>query len=85
MKYTAAIVALAATVIAIPTGGGGDSSGSCNNDHPNSVCCQSSGLLGGLFCGLKLLGSDCSGGSYCCKSAPQTGLINLGLECIKLL
>ncbi|CCE34646.1 hypothetical protein E4U22_005922 [Claviceps purpurea] len=84
MKYTAAIVALAATVIAIPTGGGGDSSGSCNNDHPNYVCCQG-GLLGGILCNLNLLGTNCGGGSYCCKSAPQTGLINIGLECIKLL
>ncbi|KAG5990485.1 hypothetical protein E4U52_004528 [Claviceps spartinae] len=83
MKYTAAIVALAATVIAIPTGGG-DNSYSCNNDHPNYVCCQG-GLLGGILCNINLLGNNCGGGSYCCKSAPQTGLINIGLECIKLL
>ncbi|KAG5972499.1 hypothetical protein E4U58_006501 [Claviceps cyperi] len=83
MKYTAAIVALATTVIAIPTGGG-DNSNSCNNDHPNYVCCQG-GLLGGILCNLNLLGNNCGGGSYCCKSAPQTGLINIGLECIKLL
>ncbi|KAG6267154.1 hypothetical protein E4U49_008339 [Claviceps purpurea] len=82
MKYTAAIVALAATVIAIPTGGGGDSSGSCNNNHPNYVCCQ--GLLD-LLCNISIIGTNCAGGSYCCKAAPQNGLINIGAECIKLL
>ncbi|GAB0132800.1 hypothetical protein EsDP_00001226 [Epichloe bromicola] len=81
MKYATAIAALAATAIAAPTNGGG-SAGQCNN-KPHSVCCNS--VLGLLSCTLNILGQTCSGNSYCCKSAPQNGLINIGLECVKIL
>lgn len=68
MKFATAIVALAATAVAVPTNGGGGNPGQCNNNNPNYVCCN--GLLGGLLC-LIDVGNTCSGGSYCCKSAPQ--------------
>ncbi|TWU75975.1 hypothetical protein ED733_006848 [Metarhizium rileyi] len=84
MKFTTAILALAATAVAVPTnGGGGGGGGVCNtNSHPNQVCC-SGGLLN-ILCFLQL-GGSCTNDSYCCKSAPSSGgLINIGLECIKL-
>ncbi|QPG95159.1 hypothetical protein C2857_007746 [Epichloe festucae Fl1] len=82
MKYATVIAALAAAAIAAPTNGGG-SSDQCNN-KPNTVCCT--GLLGLVpLCALAVLGQTCSGSSYCCQSAPQNGIINIGLECVKLL
>ncbi|KAK2595652.1 hypothetical protein QQS21_006623 [Conoideocrella luteorostrata] len=81
MKYAVALVALAASVMAVPTNGGNDA-GQCNNNNPHYVCCN--GLIAGLLCNINLLGNSCGGGSYCCKSAPQAGLINIGLDCVKL-
>ncbi|OAQ62798.1 fungal hydrophobin domain-containing protein [Pochonia chlamydosporia 170] len=84
MKFTTAVLALAATAVAVPTGdhGGNNPPSQCNNNG-NYVCCN--GLLGGLLCIVDVLGNSCSGGSYCCKSAPQGGLINIGLDCLKIL
>ncbi|KHN94580.1 uncharacterized protein MAM_07635 [Metarhizium album ARSEF 1941] len=92
MKFTAAILALAATAVAVPTGHYGEPGGHgqgqghggvCNNnDRSNKVCC--SGIIAGVLCNIDIVGGNCNGGSYCCKSAPQGGLINIGLDCLKL-
>ncbi|KAL6814944.1 hypothetical protein V8C43DRAFT_306402 [Trichoderma afarasin] len=93
MKYTTALLALAATAIAMPTtggnkgnGGGKDNNGgesTCNTNQV-AVCCN--GLLGGILCNIGILGNSCSSGSYCCdSSAEQGGLINLNLlNCVAL-
>ncbi|KAK2595599.1 hypothetical protein QQS21_006646 [Conoideocrella luteorostrata] len=89
MKYINALIVLAAAAIAAPcapdnnhppppSNGGGK----CNNNNPHYVCCN--GLISGLLCNLNLVGESCSGGSYCCESAPQNGLINIGLNCLRL-
>ncbi|KAK2595800.1 hypothetical protein QQS21_006563 [Conoideocrella luteorostrata] len=81
MKFTTALIALATAAVAVPNGG---SPGQCNSDHPYQVCCNT-GVLGLVLCNLSVSGSVCDSGSYCCSSAPQNGLINLGLECVKIL
>ncbi|KAL6802697.1 hypothetical protein GGI42DRAFT_324983 [Trichoderma sp. SZMC 28013] len=96
MKYTTALLALAATAIAVPTTGGNKGNGSgkdnnggnggdstCNTNQV-AVCCN--GLLGGILCNIGILGNSCSSGSYCCdSSAEQGGLINLNLlNCVAL-
>ncbi|KAG5983799.1 hypothetical protein E4U55_007114 [Claviceps digitariae] len=84
MKCAAAILALAATVIAAPTGSTGGDVCSNHPENTNYVCCQG-GLLGGILCNINLLGNNCGGGSYCCASAPSTGgLINIGLDCLRI-
>ncbi|KAL7904249.1 hypothetical protein GGI35DRAFT_463720 [Trichoderma velutinum] len=96
MKYITALLALAATAIAVPTTGGGKGhgggednnggsggGGTCNTNQV-AVCCN--GLLGGILCNIGILGNSCSSGSYCCDSnAEQGGLINLNLlNCVAL-
>ncbi|KAL7935758.1 hydrophobin 3 precursor [Trichoderma chlorosporum] len=89
MKYTTALIALAATAIAMPTGsqennkGGNGGGGVCNTNQVN-ICCN--GILAGLLCDVGVLGTGCGGGSYCCDSgAEQGGLINLNLlNCVAL-
>lgn len=75
MKYTTALIALAATAIAVPTGGdqggqkgkgGGSNGGTCNTNQ-NAVCCN--GFLGGIVCNVGILGTGCNSGSYCCDSS----------------
>ncbi|KAJ6442624.1 oxidoreductase [Purpureocillium lavendulum] len=63
MKFTAALLALAATAAAAPTEveprtGGGD----CNNGG-SQVCC--SGLLN---CLVQAVGDSCSNQAYCCQT-----------------
>ncbi|KAG6001385.1 hypothetical protein E4U21_004406 [Claviceps maximensis] len=100
MKWTAAILALAATVIAVPTGGSGNPCST--NGHNNYVCCgiddhstvNQGSLLGilpignilkQLSCTVNVLGKTCGDDSYCCSdSSVQNGLVNLGLNCLKL-
>ncbi|KAK6854154.1 hypothetical protein PG995_009247 [Apiospora arundinis] len=62
-------------------GGGGGSSKTCSGDT-KQVCCN--GLLN---CVVQVLGSQCSGGVYCCNTSSGTGsIINIqALNCIKLL
>lgn len=75
MKFITAVAALAATAAAVPTYGPPASEGKCNNNNPKYVCCD--GLLGGILCNVNILGNNCAGGSYCCKTAPQVRLILL--------
>ncbi|KAG5923707.1 hypothetical protein E4U42_004858 [Claviceps africana] len=75
MKYASALLALAATVTAVPTG-----SGNCNN-APNIYCC-SGGLLN--LCLLNILG--CTGSSYCCETTHESPTFSLiDLSCTKIL
>ncbi|KAK8120850.1 hypothetical protein PG999_004970 [Apiospora kogelbergensis] len=62
-------------------GGGGGDSKTCSGDT-KQVCCN--GLLN---CVVQILGSQCSGGVYCCDTSSGTGsLINIqALNCVKLL
>ncbi|QUC17218.1 uncharacterized protein UV8b_01459 [Ustilaginoidea virens] len=88
MKYTAALVALAAAVMAAPNPTyGGEKK--CTNEKPQVTCCDSKGGLlgiGGLLCNVELinLGDTCSGTVYCCDAGTQNGLVNVGLNCLKL-
>jgi len=67
-----------------PGNPGGNTPEQCTN-KPHNVCCNG-GLLGGILCNVAILGNACSGESYCCANAPQTGLINIGLlGCTKIL
>lgn len=77
MKYATALIALAATAIAVPTNGGGQGGknggsggggGTCNTNQ-NAVCCN--GFLGGIVCNIGILGTGCNSGSYCCDSSAQ--------------
>ncbi|KAG5950198.1 hypothetical protein E4U53_005397 [Claviceps sorghi] len=75
MKCASAILALAATAIAVPT-----ASNSCSTTQTNIYCC---GLLG-LLCSLNVLGS-CGGSSYCCDTTyenPQLSIISA--NCLKI-
>lgn len=73
MKYTAALLALVATVAAAPAevesrngGGGGD----CNNNGGTQVCCN-----GVLDCLVQVVGDSCSNQAYCCQTdAPAVSL-----------
>ncbi|KAJ5950040.1 hypothetical protein N7454_001624 [Penicillium verhagenii] len=92
MKYILATLALAATVIALPTTNGDtDSDSDKSDDTPTceshqTVVCSGNGdggllSLGNILSGL--LGESCSGGDvYCCssKEVEQSGLINLNLD-----
>ncbi|KAK2596251.1 hypothetical protein QQS21_006343 [Conoideocrella luteorostrata] len=78
MKYAFALATFVATALAVPTG---TNPGTCNNNNPNYVCCN--GLVG-ILCNVDVLGNNCAGGSYCCKAAPQKGLINIDASCIKI-
>lgn len=74
MKYTAALLALVATVAAAPAevesrnGGGGG--GDCNNNGGTQVCCN-----GVLDCLVQVVGDSCSNQAYCCQTdAPAVSL-----------
>ncbi|GJN79811.1 hypothetical protein VFPFJ_10081 [Purpureocillium lilacinum] len=84
MKYTAALLALVATVAAAPAevesrngGGGGD----CNNNGGTQVCCN-----GVLDCLVQVVGDSCSNQAYCCQTdAPAGTLLNVALlNCVQL-
>ncbi|KAJ4329268.1 hypothetical protein N0V84_000161 [Fusarium piperis] len=81
MKFTiiASALAMAASVCATPTGG--QTGGSCNAST-KQVCCN--GLLN---CAVQLVGQNCDGNAYCCKTdAPANALVNIALlNCVDLL
>ncbi|KAL4728760.1 hypothetical protein ACLX1H_003159 [Fusarium chlamydosporum] len=82
------IFAMAAATIAAPadvearhskSGGGNNPVCSAQN---NQVCCN-----GILSCAVQVLGSNCQGNAYCCKTdAPVGAFINVALlNCVDLL
>ncbi|KAI1058797.1 hypothetical protein LB507_004113, partial [Fusarium sp. FIESC RH6] len=82
----ASVLTMAVAAIAAPadtlearTGGGNNAVCSAQNKQ---VCCN-----GLLSCAVQVLGSNCNGNSYCCKSdAPVGALINVALlNCVDLL
>ncbi|KAI8663634.1 hypothetical protein NCS57_00964900 [Fusarium keratoplasticum] len=77
MKFTIIASALAMAVSACATGTGG----SCNA-NTKQVCCN--GLLN---CAVQVLGKNCNGEAYCCKTeAPVGALVNIALlNCVDLL
>ncbi|KAM3564440.1 hypothetical protein ARSEF4850_001850 [Beauveria asiatica] len=98
MKFSLATIALAATVVASPTGGnpppGGQppSGGSCNNNGNNNgkvVCCNSAiPIVGQLLCNVLAIGNTCNSDQkvYCCKTDATGGLVNVSLlNCVSLL
>ncbi|KAF4974600.1 hypothetical protein FZEAL_8527 [Fusarium zealandicum] len=94
MKFTivASVLAMAATAIAAPAevearthgGGGGSGGGKTNVCSANTkqVCCN-----GFLSCAVQVLGKNCDGSAYCCKTAAPVGaLINVALlNCVDIL
>ncbi|KAG8410655.1 hypothetical protein J3459_016998 [Metarhizium acridum] len=93
MKFTSAILALAAAVMAAPydnpppppsqapAPAPGAGSGQCNNNQ-HLTCCSK---VSDFFCQIDFLGV-CAGGSYCCKASPKTGIsiININADCFRL-
>ncbi|SPJ70312.1 uncharacterized protein FTOL_00040 [Fusarium torulosum] len=91
MQFTtiASILAMATVAIAAPspadiearTGHGGGNTPVCSA-KAKQVCCN-----GLLSCTVQVLGGNCGGNSYCCKtSAPVGALVNVAvLNCVKLL
>ncbi|EEU43478.1 uncharacterized protein NECHADRAFT_82801 [Fusarium vanettenii 77-13-4] len=68
MKFTIVASALAMAVSACATGTGGGSTGGSCNANTKQVCCN--GLLN---CAVQVLGKNCDGSAYCCKTdAPAT-------------
>ncbi|KAK7943588.1 uncharacterized protein PG986_012701 [Apiospora aurea] len=67
--------------LVVRTGGGGGSTKTCSG-NTKQTCCN--GLLN---CVVQVLGSQCSGGVYCCNTSAGTGsIINIqALNCLKLL
>ncbi|UNI23121.1 hypothetical protein JDV02_008959 [Purpureocillium takamizusanense] len=80
MKYTAALLALVATVVAAPADIESRNSGSCDNNQ-TQVCCNV-----GLTCFAQIIGDSCTGSTYCCETgAPAGTLLNISaLNCIQL-
>ncbi|QPC72167.1 hypothetical protein HYE68_002919 [Fusarium pseudograminearum] len=80
------VFALAAAAIAAPADiearTGHDNNNAVCSAQNNQVCCN-----GLLSCAVQVLGSNCNGNSYCCKTdAPTGALINVALlNCVKLL
>ncbi|GES65236.1 hypothetical protein OIDMADRAFT_182936 [Aspergillus terreus] len=76
LRTTLVAFALAATALAVPSGG------SCNSNQ-EQICCSS---LIGLDCLINLLGTNCGGGTYCCDSGSSgLSLINIdALNCVSL-
>ncbi|KAJ3460427.1 hypothetical protein MRS44_011294 [Fusarium solani] len=69
-------------VSACATGTGGGSTGGSCNANTKQVCCN--GLLN---CAVQVLGKNCDGSAYCCKTdAPVGALVNVALlNCVDLL
>ncbi|OAQ61597.1 fungal hydrophobin domain-containing protein [Pochonia chlamydosporia 170] len=95
MKVTTTLIALAAAAMAAPTPDGwsdgwdgDDGSGIsdiCNNNRPYMVCCDApTGVLTNLLCNLAVLGDTCSSSTFCCSAPPQNGLVNIGLNCVRV-
>ena len=63
MKFTIVTSALAMAVSACATGTGGGSTGGSCNANTKQVCCN--GLLN---CAVQVLGKNCDGSAYCCKT-----------------
>ncbi|KAH7179075.1 uncharacterized protein B0J16DRAFT_166450 [Fusarium flagelliforme] len=84
----ASVLTMAVAAIAAPadiearTGGGNNGNNPVCTAQNNQVCCN-----GILSCAVQVLGSNCNGDSYCCKSdAPVGAIINVALlNCVKLL
>ncbi|CEJ83186.1 hypothetical protein VHEMI03207 [[Torrubiella] hemipterigena] len=93
MKFVTTMTVMATMAIAMPTQtennnsqhSGGDCSITGNNS--GSVhCCESGGILSGLFCNVLAIGETCDVGQhvYCCNNQ-SGGLINLNLlNCVNL-
>lgn len=65
MNFSIVASALAMAVSVCATATGGHNSGSCNA-NTKQVCCN-----GLLTCAVQILGKNCDGSTYCCKtSAP---------------
>ncbi|KHN94781.1 uncharacterized protein MAM_07377 [Metarhizium album ARSEF 1941] len=84
MKYTTAVLSLAALAIAAPSEIKRTDE-ACNN-KPVIACCPA-GLLGGILCNVLAIGNTCSGQSYCCDNGSSVGgLVNVNaLNCVKVL
>ncbi|KAJ4015497.1 uncharacterized protein FIESC28_05354 [Fusarium coffeatum] len=78
---TMAVAAIAAPADTLEARTGGGNNAVCSAQN-NQVCCN-----GLLSCAVQVLGSNCNGNSYCCKSdAPVGALVNVALlNCVKLL
>lgn len=63
MKFTIVASALAMAVSACATGTGGGSTGGSCNANTKQVCCN-----GLLSCAVQVLGKNCDGSAYCCKT-----------------
>ncbi|KAK8147736.1 hypothetical protein G3M48_001092 [Beauveria asiatica] len=93
MKFSLATIALAATVVASPTGGNPPSGGTCNvngNNNGKVVCCNSAiPIVGQLLCNVLAIGNTCNSNqkTYCCNTNSQAGsLINVvALNCVSIL
>ncbi|KAK8069913.1 hypothetical protein PG994_006529 [Apiospora phragmitis] len=71
----------AADLVARTGGSSGGSTKTCSG-NTKQVCCN-----GALNCVVQVLGSQCSGGVYCCNTGSSTGsLISINaLNCVKIL
>ncbi|KAM3450363.1 hypothetical protein MY3296_006140 [Beauveria thailandica] len=92
MKFSLATIALAATVVASPTGSNNPpSGGTCSQNGNNNgkvVCCNSViPVIGDLLCNVLAIGSTCTSSqkTYCCKTEASGGLINVSaLNCVNV-
>ncbi|KAL2678972.1 hypothetical protein Neosp_009726 [[Neocosmospora] mangrovei] len=82
MKFTIVASALAMAVSTCATGTGGGSTGGSCNANTKQICCN-----GLLSCAVQVLGKNCDGSAYCCKTdAPAGALVNVALlNCVDLL
>lgn len=87
MKFAATIIAMATVAIAMPTQAENNSqhSGGDCSIHGNNAgsvhCCESGGILSGLFCNVLAIGETCDSGQhvYCCNN--QSVRIWCGRQC----
>ncbi|KAK4115522.1 hypothetical protein N656DRAFT_795255 [Canariomyces notabilis] len=80
--FTVLAVAMTAAAAPCPNCPGGETN-ICSVEQ--SLYCCNAGLLN-LICNVNVLGSSCTGQSFCCdNSVVQQGLVNVAAQCIKVL